>query len=165
MIRKAHDRDADCIASIYNHYVRIGGATFDKDPWTTSHTRQLLNSGDNSHWLIASKDENSRPNQIDGWASARPFSVRYGYRFSLESAVYVRKNSMGQGVGGQLMKTLFSQCQKQSIHYLMARIVAGNQTSIDFHLRLGYEVIGTQKEVGHMDNQWLDVVLLQKLLC
>jgi phosphinothricin acetyltransferase len=47
----------------------------------------------------------------------------------------------------------------------MARIVAGNQTSIDFHLRLGYEVIGTQKEVGHMDNQWLDVVLLQKLLC
>ena len=62
------------------------------------------------------------------------------------------------------METLISHCQQQSIHHLKARIVAGNDASIDFHLRLGYEVVGTQKEVGQMDDQWLDVVLLQKLL-
>ncbi|WP_068264605.1 GNAT family N-acetyltransferase [Rubripirellula obstinata] len=164
IIRQAHDRDADCIASIYNHYVRIGGATFDKDPWTIGQTRQLLNGSDSGLWVVACQNEDSLSSQLDGWASARPFSVRHGYRFSLESAVYVNDQSKRRGIGRQLMEALIETCQQQSIHYLMARIVAGNEGSIDFHRRLGYEVIGTQKEVGHMDDQWLDVVLLQKLL-
>lgn len=164
VIREANDRDADAIASIYNHYVRIGGATFDKAPWTLGQTRQRLNSDDGGLWFVACKDENPHSSQIDGWVSARPFSARYGYRFSLETAVYVHDQAKQQGIGRQLMESMISQCQQRSIHYLMARIVAGNDCSIDFHRQFGYEVIGTQKEVGHMDDQWLDVVLLQKLL-
>ena len=164
MMRPANDRDADAIASIYNHYVNIGGATFDKLPWTIGQTRQLLNSDEGGVWLVAPAGDDPQSAQIDGWASARRFSARHGYRFSLESAVYVREQSKRRGIGRQLMDSLISQCQQRGIHHLMARIVAGNDASINFHQKLGFDVVGTQREVGQMDDQWLDVVLLQKLL-
>ena len=163
-IRPACDRDADSIASIYNYYVHIGGATFDKDPWTIDQTRQLLSGEGSGLWFVSCNDSNPHFSQIDGWASARRFSARHGYRYSLESAVYISDRAKRKGIGKGLMETLISHCRQQSIHYLMARIVAGNSASIDFHVRLGYEVVGTQKEVGQMEGQWLDVVLLQKLL-
>jgi phosphinothricin acetyltransferase len=164
LIRAAGDRDADSIATIYNHYVRVGGSTFDQDPWTIGQTRHLLNADEGGVWLVAANSDDSHAYGISGWASARRFSARYGYRYSLESAVYVDQRSKRQGVGWKLMEALMSLCQKRSIHYLMARIIAGNGASIDFHQRLGFEVVGTQREVGYMNDQWLDVVLLQKLL-
>ena len=152
------------IASIYNHYVNIGGATFDKDPWTIGQTRQLLNGDEGGVWLVAAAGDDPHSGVIEGWASARRFSARHGYRFSLECAVYVREQSKRQGTGRQLMDALITQCQQRGIHHLMARIIAGNDASMSLHQNLGFDVVGTQREVGQMKDQWLDVVLLQKLL-
>lgn len=164
IIRPAGDRDADCIADIYNHYVRVGGATFDAQAWTIGQTRHLLNSDDCGVWIVACPQDEEPTHAIDGWASARRFSARYGYRHSLESAVYVRENRQRSGVGMRLMQTLIDRCKQMDIHHLMARISSDNRASIQFHHNLGYETVGVQKEVGRMNDQWLDVMLLQKLL-
>ena len=46
----------------------------------------------------------------------------------------------------------------------MARIVGGHDASIALHPRCGFEVVGTEREVGRKFGQWLDVVLMERLL-
>ena len=41
--------------------------------------------------------------------------------------------------------------------------LADNQRSIAFHRRYGYELVGIQKEIGHMEGKWTDVAILQRL--
>ena len=47
---------------------------------------------------------------------------------------------------------------------MFAKIVDGHEASIRLHEALGFERVGTEREVGRKFGRWLDVVLLQKLL-
>ena len=47
--------------------------------------------------------------------------------------------------------------------YAVAKIVAGNDRSLAFHQRYGYQFVGTQKEIGRINDQWVDVVILQRI--
>ncbi|MDA8743693.1 GNAT family N-acetyltransferase [Rubripirellula amarantea] len=159
VVRPAGSRDVHAIAEIYNHYVHVGGSTFDNSPWSPVQAQSLLDGDPGAHWCVATIDD-----ALVGWASAKRFSARFGYRFSLESAVYVHPKSISRGIGTQLMHSLHQACCDAEVHHLMARIIADNQSSIAFHQSLGFEIIGVQKEVGRMNDEWIDVVLLQKLL-
>jgi phosphinothricin acetyltransferase len=46
----------------------------------------------------------------------------------------------------------------------MARIVGGHDASIRLHAAAGFEVIGTERDVGRKHRRWLDVVLMQRML-
>ena len=46
----------------------------------------------------------------------------------------------------------------------MARIVGGHDASIRLHAGLGFEIVGTEREVGRKFGRWLDVVVMQRLL-
>ena len=49
-------------------------------------------------------------------------------------------------------------------HTMIARIVGGHDASIALHQRVGFEVVGTEREVGRKMGSWLDVVVMQRLL-
>ena len=51
----------------------------------------------------------------------------------------------------------------QGFHSIMARIVGGHDASIRLHAAAGFEVIGTEREVGRKHRRWLDVVLMQRM--
>jgi phosphinothricin acetyltransferase len=42
--------------------------------------------------------------------------------------------------------------------------VGGHEASIALHQTCGFEVVGTEREVGRKFNKWLDVVLMERLL-
>lgn len=159
IIRAATMGDADAIASIYNHYVLAGGATFDTVPWTGEQVVEAFAAGPSDSWLVA--DEQST---ILGWASARQFSSRPGYRLSLESAIYLAATAVGKGVADRLQQENETRCRRRHIHHLMARVLTSNHRSLAFHQRHGYTTVGVQNEIGHMDGKWVDVTILQKLL-
>jgi len=46
----------------------------------------------------------------------------------------------------------------------MGRIVGGHDASIALHRSLGFETVGTEREVGRKFGRWLDVVVMQLLL-
>jgi phosphinothricin acetyltransferase len=159
-VRPALQSDALAIARIYNHHVDTGGATFDNAHWTDARVRTLVSATAPESWLVAETGVGG----IIGWASARWYSLRHGYRFTLETAIYLDPSSMGRGVADSLQRQLEHQCREQGIHHLVAKITADNRRSIAFHGRHGYELVGFQKEVGHMEGEWKDVAILQKLL-
>lgn len=47
---------------------------------------------------------------------------------------------------------------------MVAEIDAANPVSIRLHERLGFEQVGTLREVGTKFDHWLDLVFMQRLL-
>jgi phosphinothricin acetyltransferase len=178
-IRQATRDDAGAVAEIYNHYVEVGGSTFDCDPWTPVQAASHIESEPPDVWFVASEkgsDPNSAkhpkgrsgywgltPFQILGWASVRRYSLRSGYRLTCETAIYLSPESIGTGVADALQHRVDEYCGQQGMHHAVAKIIADNQRSISFHHRHGYELVGIQKEIGRIDNHWVDVAILQKI--
>ena len=98
-----------------------------------------------------------------GWANVRRYSLRYGYRLTYETGIYLDQTAIGRGVGDVLQSRIEEHCRECGIHHAVAKIVADNQRSMAFHYRRGYELVGIQKEVGHMDGKWVDVAILQMI--
>ncbi|MGB7328294.1 MAG: N-acetyltransferase family protein [Rubripirellula sp.] len=159
IVRAAATADAEAIAEIYNHHVLAGGATFDVLPWTVAQVSDLLLIESPETWVVCVDGE-----RMLGWASARQFSMRYGFRMSLEWAIYLLPESIGKGVADSLIVEVEQRCREGQVHHLMSRVIAANQRSLAFHYRHGYELVGVQKEIGNLNNQWVDLAILQKIL-
>jgi phosphinothricin acetyltransferase len=157
-VREARKKDAAAIARVYNHYVETGHATFDTARWTTDRVVNLIDGPAPEQWLVA-----AQKNVVIGWASVRPYSLRHGYRFTCETAIYVGTEAIGRGVGDKLQTRLEEHCRQCGIHHAVAKVIADNDRSMAFHYRYGYELVGIQKEVGHMDGKWIDVAILQRI--
>jgi L-amino acid N-acyltransferase len=87
-----------------------------------------------------------------------------GYRFTAEHSIHVRGGRRGDGIGRLLMRELVSCARDNGIHVLVAGIDAGNAGSIRFHARLGFVEVARMPETGHKFGQWLDLVLMQRVL-
>jgi phosphinothricin acetyltransferase len=46
----------------------------------------------------------------------------------------------------------------------MARIGGENEASVALHASCGFEIVGTEREVGRKFGRWLDVVCMQYLI-
>ena len=157
-IRVATSVDAESVAEIYNHYVSVGGATFDIDFWTIPQTIALIQSPRPDGWLIATSNA-----QTLGWASVRRYSLRGGYRLTCETAIYLAPLAFGTGVADALQYRIDDHCRQHGLHHAVAKIIAENHRSISFHRRHGYEMVGIQKEIGWINDQWADVAMMQKI--
>ena len=157
VIREAKLEDASEIARIYNYYVREGGVTFDIDPWPAERISPLLERKADA-WFVASDGT-----KLLGWASARQFSDRFGYRHSCETAIYMDNEACGTGAASLLQECIHAYCHGAKIHHAVAKIVADNQRSLAFHKRFGYELVGIQKEIGQVGDRWVDIVILQRI--
>jgi phosphinothricin acetyltransferase len=93
-----------------------------------------------------------------------PYRDRPAYSTTVEDSVYVAPGHQGEGVGRSLLTELVSLATAHGFHSMMARIVGGHEASIALHRSVGFEVVGTEREVGRKFGRWLDVVLMQRLL-
>ena len=78
--------------------------------------------------------------------------------------MYVRRDRQGGGVGRLLLAELLAVATAHGFHAVMARIVGGHDASIRLHAALGFEIVGTEREIGRKFGRWLDVVVMQRLL-
>ncbi len=90
--------------------------------------------------------------------------VLRGYSTSVEDSVYVHDAHRGRGVGVALLSELVERATAHGFHAVFARIVAGHDASIGLHARLGFEIVGREKEVGRKFGRFHDVVVMERLL-
>lgn len=160
-IRFASLEDAGEIARIYNHYVEVGGATFATALVTTSEIEEMMAANSDIDGWFAAEAKDSK--SLLGWASARSFSDRFGYRLSCETAIYLMPEAMGLDIADGLQDLVHQHCIDKGIHHAMAKIIASNERSIRFHYRRGFTLVGIQDEIGHLNGEWQDVAILQRL--
>jgi L-amino acid N-acyltransferase YncA len=162
-IRNLNPTDIPVITAIYAHHILHGTGTFDETPLTQEDMQARLDKvrAQGLPWLIA-QDETG---DIAGYAYAMQFHTRFGWRFTLESSVYVAPEQQRQGIGRLLMSELISRCEKLGYRQMIAAIGdSENHGSIGLHKAMGFEPAGIYRTVGLKFGRWLDVVLMQRTL-
>jgi L-amino acid N-acyltransferase YncA len=160
VLRLATVEDAEAIRSIYNVEVTTSTVTFDLEPRTLEVQRDWLAARSGAHSAIVAVEGGA----VIGFASLSPWKERPAYRTSVEDSVYVHRDHQGKGVGRVLLAHLLEVANQSGFHAVFGRIVGGHEASIGLHLGLGFEVVGTEREVGRKFGKWLDVVVVEKLL-
>jgi L-amino acid N-acyltransferase len=82
----------------------------------------------------------------------------------VEDSVYLVDRYQGQGIAAGLLRTLIAAAQDEGAHVMMASIEAANTPSVVLHQRLGFELIGTAREVGTKFGRWLDLTMMRLAL-
>ena len=154
MIREATDKDADAIAAIYNYYVTDTIVTFEEEPLSRSEIARRIESVGKAGlpWLVA--EENA---QILGYAYATPWKDRIGYRFSVETTVYLARNCVGRGIGTQLYSELFRLLEEKGIHSAIGGVALPNDASVALHEKFGMKKVAEFERVGVKFDRWINV--------
>ena len=159
-VRLATLDDAEAIRRIYNHEVEHSTVTFDLVPRTPEQQRNWLRDREGALGVIVAELDG----RVVGFASLSEYRSRPAYRTTVENSVYVDRSARGHGVGAALLSELVDLARRRGFHSMIGRIVGGHETSIALHQSAGFEIVGTEREVGRKFGRWLDVVVVQRLL-
>jgi len=160
-VRTALDADSEALRSIYNPEVLESTVTCDLVPRSLEDQREWLRARSGAHAVLVAVDGDS---DVVGFGSLSAYKERAAYSTTVEDSVYVRRDRQGEGVGRLLLGELLAVATAHGFHAVMARIVGGHDASIRLHAGLGFEIVGTEREVGRKFGRWLDVVVMQRLL-
>ena len=159
-VRVARLDDAESMRAIYNVEVQTSTVTFDLVPRSLADQRAWLAARSGAHTALVAVEDG----EVIGFGSLSPYKDRPAYATSVEDSVYIHQDHQGKGVGRMLLTALVAAAEASGFHAVFARIVGGHEASIGLHAALGFEIVGTEREVGRKFGRWLDVVVMERLL-
>jgi L-amino acid N-acyltransferase YncA len=159
-IRLAEPGDAEAIRAIRNDVIAHSTAMWTTEPVSPAAGRAWLaeNLARRSAYVAEAGGE------IAGYANWAPWRPRDGYRHTVEDSVYLERAHQGRGLGAALLRALIAGAGQSGAHVMMACIEAGNARSVALHERLGFELVGTAREVGTKFGRWLDLTIMSRRL-
>jgi phosphinothricin acetyltransferase len=165
LIRLVERGDAAGIRAIHNHYVTESTALFDMVPRTLDDQVQWIDEHSGGHpAVVATARGEDGTDRVVGFGSLSPFRSRPAYATTVEDSVYLLEDYQGRGVGRMVLEELIRLAGLHGFHSVIARIAGNNDGSIALHAACGFELVGTEREVGRKFGRWLDVVEMQRLL-
>jgi phosphinothricin acetyltransferase len=162
-VRPVVDADAEAILAIYNPEVLESTVTFDLVPRTLADQLAWQRERSGALAVLVAADHGGAGDLL-GYGSLSQYKERAAYATTVEDSVYVRRDQQGRGVGRLLLDGLVGTATAHGFHAVIARIVGGHDASTRLHAAAGFEIVGTEREVGRKFGRWLDVVVMQKLL-
>ncbi|HEY1820937.1 MAG TPA: GNAT family N-acetyltransferase [Trebonia sp.] len=159
-IRVAGPGDSEAVRAIRNDVIENSTAS-----WTT----ELVSPADGRNWLAENLARRSAyvaeaGGTVVGYANWAPWRPKDGYRHTVEDSVYLTDGHQGRGLGADLLRALIAGAGGAGAHVMMACIEATNTRSVALHERLGFEVVGTAREVGTKFGRWLDLTMMRRPL-
>ena len=159
-IRAATEADAAAIAEIYNQGIEDRVATFETALRTAEDRRTWLRSIAGRYPAIVADFEA----QVVGWAGAGHYSTRECYRGIGEFSVYVRRDWRGRHIGDLLLPALIAEAEQLGLWKLLSRVFLFNEASRALCRKHGFREVGIYEKHGKLDGQWLDVVIVERLI-
>jgi L-amino acid N-acyltransferase YncA len=161
MIRAATMADCEAIGRIYNHYVRNTVVTFEELAIPSAQIGERLEAVQAASlpWLVAEQD-----GHVLGYAYASRWIGRSGYRFTVESTVYLDSGATGRGLGSMLYGALLSSIRERGAHMVVAAIALPNPASVALHEKCGFGKVAHFSEIGFKFGRWVDIGYWQRSL-
>jgi phosphinothricin acetyltransferase len=153
VIRAATPQDAGWIAAIWNAMIADTLFTYTTEPKTEGAIAEMIET--RPVFVLADQT---------GFATYGPFRSGPGYAATVEHSILLDTSAQGRGQGRALMQTLMKHARGQEHHVMVAGISSANPNAVAFHAALGFETVAQMPEVGRKNDQWLDLILMQKLL-
>ena len=159
-IRRAVPADLPVVSEIYGREAREGHATFDLEPRPMElWEEKLAAGGPGEHFLVAEHE-----GAVIGHAGSTPYRPKPAYIHTRETWVYVAPGHQGLGTGRALYDALLALLVDDGVHLVVAGVALPNDASLALHRAVGFEEVGTMREVGRKFDRWIDLVWLQKVL-
>ena len=160
-IRPYQIEDAPILLEIINYNILNATALYDYEPRTLENQVVILEEKLSKGFPVIVATENE---MVVGFGYYSEFRFREAYKFTVEHSVYAHPNHLGKGIGKSILENLILLAKAQKLHTMIGVIDAENQSSIAFHKKFGFEIVGTIKESGFKFNRWLHSVFMQKML-
>ncbi|GLC94027.1 phosphinothricin N-acetyltransferase [Cupriavidus sp. TA19] len=164
-LRDATAADVPAIHAIYAHHVLHGRASFEEVPPTVDDMRLRFAEvhRKNLPYLVAERD-----GEVLGYAYASAYRTRSAYRFAIEDSIYIDHRCVGEGLGQALLSALIARCEtgpwRQMVAVVACTASGEGAGSVAVHERLGFQTVGRLEAVGYKHGQWIDTVLMQRML-
>jgi L-amino acid N-acyltransferase YncA len=160
MLRPARAGDAEAISTIYNQGIEDRVATLEIELRTPEERREWMAARGPRHPVIVAESEGV----LIGWGSLNVFNARPAYRHVADFSVYVERAWRGKGVGHRLLERLIEIAREIGYHKMVLSTFPTNAGGVRLYERLGFSRVGLYREQGMLDGQWVDTLIMEKLL-
>lgn len=161
-IRPARQSDLAALTAIYNAAVTGTAFTSHLLPQTLDERRAWWQAHEDPRYPVLVAAGSGA--ELLGYASLSQWADTPAYADTAESSLYLAPEAQGRGLGSTLMRALLAEARRLGHHVVLARIWSENAASIAMCRKCGYEMVGTQREVGFRDGRRLDCVEMQVIL-
>ena len=166
-IRPASAADAEALMDIYAPYVLKTAITYEYVVPSPAEFRRRIETYSRKYpYLVA--ETNGIP---VGYAYASPLGSRPAFDWSVETAIYIREDCRGEGVGRSLYRHLETILKIQGVRTMTAAVATVSRedpyltnASLSFHLRMGFTPVGTFRNCGCKFGRWYDLTWLEKAI-
>jgi L-amino acid N-acyltransferase YncA len=160
IVRPATVADAAACAAIYAPYVNDTAVSFELEPPGAEEMAERIEAAGQSHaWLVLED-----AGRVVGYAYGGPMHRRAAYRWSCEVSVYVEPGRRRSGAGRALYEALFARLAERGFRTAIAGMTLPNEASAGLHRAMGFEQIGTYRDIGWKLGSWHDVAWMQRSL-
>ncbi len=157
VFREVEEADLPAVVEIFNENILAGDATLWQVPFTIPSFMEFLTAfGDREKAYVAMKGD-----QVLGLGLIKKYHPKPGYAYACDTSVFLSRSELRKGYGTKFKKFILAECKRLNYHHAVAKILASNEASIKYNQRLGYELVGIQREIGRRGDEWLDVAILQ----
>lgn len=161
-IRPAVLADLPRITEIFNEAAVATAASYHLEPVTVADRRDWFGRlrADGFPVLVLADEAG----EVVGFATYGPFRSLAGYKHTVEHSVYLAPEHRAAGGGRMLMRVLIDHAVQRGIHVMVGVLDAGNEGSVAFHEKLGFQTSAVLPEVGHKFGEWRDVIFVHRIL-
>jgi L-amino acid N-acyltransferase len=159
-IRPARHRDIPAITDIYNEAILTTTATFDLEVKSIEDRTLWFDEHDDRYPVLVAALEGV----VVGYSCLTRWRTRPAYDGTVETSFYVKQEHRGKGIGRQLKIAIIEEATRLGYHTVIAGVAGGSDASLHLNRSIGFEIVGTFKQVGFKFGKWLDVTYLQKIL-
>jgi phosphinothricin acetyltransferase len=159
-VRDARADDAAAIATIYNQGIIDRIATLETVERTPEERVSWLAARGPRHPVLVAE----RDRVVVGWGSLNPFNPRKAYEYVADFSVYVERAWRGKGVGSALLRALIARAEQLGYHKMVLSAFPWNALGMALYQKYGFRTVGIYKEQGLLDGQWVDTIIMEKIL-
>lgn len=164
-IRFATPADAEALVAIYAPYILKTAITYEYEiPTIAEFAHRIETYSAKYPYLVAELDGTPV-----GYAYACPLGSRPAFDWAVKTAIYIREDCKGLGMGKALYEKLEAILRSMGIRTMTAAVASVEHddpyltnASIAFHLRMGFAPVGTFHNAGCKFGRWYDLTWLEK---
>ncbi|KAB3529160.1 arsinothricin resistance N-acetyltransferase ArsN1 family A [Alkaliphilus serpentinus] len=160
IVRRAELKDVPTITQIYNQGIQSGIATLEtrlRQP--QEMVEWLVSRGERFKVLVAEEGD-----EIVGWASLNAFKSRKAYDGVADLSIYIRGDMQGKGVGKRILQELCRIAKEENFHKLALVTFRENSAARALYASAGFREVGIYEKQGRVNDQWIDLTIMEKLL-
>lgn len=160
-IRNIESQDIEKCCQIYNYYIENTCYTLEEKKLSLDDFKARVESINAKFPYIVVEND---AKEVIGYAYLNTFNSRSAYKITADLSIYISKDHLGEHVGSLLLNQIEKLALKQGIKNIISIVTSENENSFKFHIKNGFELQGTIKDVAVKFSKVISVHYFKKVI-